>query len=160
MTLGAPQQSSRTNRCNGFRSVWRGTLPSDHNPPVIIPPLRPAVASVSSFPVRPAVASASSFPVRPAVASVSSFPVRPAVASVSSFPVRPAVASVSSFPVRPAVASVSSFPIRPAVASASSFPHPSRHSREGGNPAASVRSVFIRVPTPRQNQKEPRNGRN
>ena len=38
MTLGAPQQSSRTNRCSGFRSVWRGTLPSDRNPPVIIPP--------------------------------------------------------------------------------------------------------------------------
>ena len=38
MTLGAPQQSSRTNRCNGFRSVRRGTLPSDRNPPVIIPP--------------------------------------------------------------------------------------------------------------------------
>ena len=37
MTLGAPQQSSRTNRCNGFRSVRRGTLPSDRNPPVIIP---------------------------------------------------------------------------------------------------------------------------
>ena len=37
MTLGAPQQSSRTNRCNGFRSVRRGTLPSDLNPPVIIP---------------------------------------------------------------------------------------------------------------------------
>ena len=37
MTLGAPQQSSRTNRCNGFRSARRGTLPSDRNPPVIIP---------------------------------------------------------------------------------------------------------------------------
>ena len=124
MTIGAPQQSSRTNRCSGFRSVWRGTLPSDRNPPVIIPPLRPAVASVSSFPVRPAVASVSSFPVRPAVASVSSFPVPAA-----------------------------SLPL-------TSFPHPSRHSRLRGNPAASVRSVFIRVPTPRQNQKEPRNGRN
>ena len=148
MTLGAPQQSSRTKRCNGSRSARRGTLPSDHNPPVIIPPLRPAVASVSSFPVRPAVASASSFPVRPAVASVSSFLVRPAVASVSSFPIRPAVASVSSFPVPAA-----SLPL-------SSFPHPSRHSREGGNPAASIRKVFIPVPTPRRNQKEPRNGRN
>ena len=37
MTIGAPQQSSRTNRCNGFRSVRRGTLPSNRNPPVIIP---------------------------------------------------------------------------------------------------------------------------
>ena len=37
MTLGAPQQSSRTNRCSRFRSVRRGTLPSDRNPPVIIP---------------------------------------------------------------------------------------------------------------------------